>query len=282
MPLTAAEHQKISALQQIANLVGQASRVAGNPAVLNNVINNTLPMILQWERSDPEMGELARWLRRARVDKSPHVFSNIMGQVQRMLALVRTGLPYRTDPQYGLRTQWDPIRGHVSSPLFDKDEPVRTYSHMGWRGSKKFPFGLPFPQKNVIEGWGDGFGEIHRLLSQPTSGFSSYGDMVRAGAAIMTGGASEMMPSSGTAPAKTATTTTPPSTTEPSPPPKAEPRPPGHKPSPLPTFDLSKGIEKTAAPAPPGMSKTGKAIVVSGIIGFMLLFGGALAFALQE
>jgi hypothetical protein len=26
---------------------------------------------------------------------------------------------------------------------------------MGWRGSQKYPFGKAFPEKNVIEGWGD-------------------------------------------------------------------------------------------------------------------------------
>ena len=180
MPLTAGEHQKVAALQQIANLVSQAASVAGNPNVLNNVINNTLPLITQWERSDPEMGQLARLLRRARVDKSPHIFSNILGQVQRMINIVRTGLPYRLDPQYGLKTQYDFIRGHVTSPLFEKGEPVRTYSHMGWRGSKKFPFGLPFPQKNVIEGW-----------DRPSIGYGAYGEEGTA-AAVATGGASKI------------------------------------------------------------------------------------------
>jgi len=153
MPLTASEHQKISALQQIANTVGQAQSVAGNQAVLTNVVNNALGLISQWERSDPEFQELAIWLRRARVDPAPHVLSNIAGQVQRMVSLVRGGTGYRTEPQYGLKTIWDPIRGNVSSPLLEEGEPVTPHSHMGWRGSQRFPFGLPFPQKNVIEGW---------------------------------------------------------------------------------------------------------------------------------
>jgi hypothetical protein len=153
MTLTAQEHQKIAVLQTAANLVGQAQRVAGNPGVLRNTIDRLLPQIAQWERSDPEFQELAIQLRRARSGMSPHYLTNIAGQVQRMIALVRTGLPYKVDPQYGLKTQWDPVRGHVTSPLFEEGEPIRTYSHMGWRGSQKFPFGLPFPQKNVIEGW---------------------------------------------------------------------------------------------------------------------------------
>jgi len=151
--LTAAEHQKIAALQQVANLVSQAQSVAGNDQVLQNTVNNLLPLISQWERSDPEFQELAIWLRRARVDKSPHVLMNIAGQAQRMVSMVRGGLPGRKDPQYGLNTIWDPIRGNVSSPMFEEGEPIRTFSPMGWRGSKKFPFGLPFPQKNTIEGW---------------------------------------------------------------------------------------------------------------------------------
>ena len=155
MPLTALEHQKIAALQQIANMVGQAQSVAGNQQVLNNVINNVLPLISQWERSDPEFAELAIQLRRARSGASPHYLTNIAGQVQRMVALVRTGLPYRTEPQYGLKTEWDPIRGNVSGPLIQGDEPIRTFSPYGWRGSQRFPFGLPFPQKNMVEGWGD-------------------------------------------------------------------------------------------------------------------------------
>jgi len=153
MPLTASEHQKIGALQTIANLVGQAQSVSGNQAVLRNVVNNALSQISQWERSDPEFQELAIWLRRARVDSSPHVIMNIAGQAQRMIAMVRGGLPYRTDPQYGLKMQWDPVRGNITSPVFEEDEPITPHSAYGWRGSKKFPFGLPIPQWNVVEGY---------------------------------------------------------------------------------------------------------------------------------
>jgi len=153
MTLTANEHQKIAILQQAANLISQAQSVAGNNQVLQNVVNNLLPQVSRFERSDPEFQELAIWLRRARVDPAPHVLSNIAGQAQRMISLVRTGLPHKIDPQYGLKTVWDPIRGHISNPVIEGDEPIRTYSHMGWRGSKRFPFGLPFPAKNTIEGW---------------------------------------------------------------------------------------------------------------------------------
>ena len=153
MPLTAQEHQKIAVLQQAANLVTQAQSVAGNPQVLNNVINNLLPQIQIWERSDPEFAELASQMRQARSGMSPHYLANIAGQVQRMISIIRTGLPNRTDPQYGLKTEWDPIRGNVSGPMIQGDEPIRTFSPYGWRGSKRFPMGLPFPQWNVVEGW---------------------------------------------------------------------------------------------------------------------------------
>lgn len=152
MPLTASEHQKISALQQIANTVGQAQSVAGNQAVLSNVVNNALSRISQWERSDPEFQELAIWLRRARVDPAPHVLSNIAGQVQRMVSLVRGGLGYRTN-KAGEKVIWDPIRGMVSSPMFEEGEPITPQSVYGWRGSKKYPFGKAFPEKNLIEGY---------------------------------------------------------------------------------------------------------------------------------
>lgn len=157
MPLTAQEHQKIAVLQQVANLVGQAQSVAGNQQVLNNVINNILPQIQMWERSDPEFQELASQMRQARSGNSPHYLTNIAGQAQRMISLVRTGLPYRVNRE-GERMEWDPVRGWITSPMFDPNEPVRTFSPMGWRGSKKYPFGKAFPEKNVIEGYGE-FGD---------------------------------------------------------------------------------------------------------------------------
>lgn len=152
MPLTASEHQKISALQQIANLVGQAQSVSGNQAVLRNISNNALNLIGQWERSDPEFQELAIWLRRARVDSSPHVIMNIAGQAQRMIARVRGVSPVKLDWE-GDPVVWDAVRGAVSSPLFDPKEPVRMYSHMGWRGSQKHPWGKAFPTKNMLENY---------------------------------------------------------------------------------------------------------------------------------
>jgi hypothetical protein len=152
MTLTAQEHQKISVLTQVANLVGQAQSVAGNQGVLNNVINNILPQIRMWERSDPEFAELAIQLRRARSGNSPHYLTNIAGQAQRMISLVRGGLGYKVNRE-GERVIWDPVRGLVTSPMFEKDEPIRTFSPMGWRGSKKYPFGKAFPEKNLIENW---------------------------------------------------------------------------------------------------------------------------------
>lgn len=150
--LTAQEHQKISALQQIANLTSQAQSVAGNQQVLNNIIGPSLSLISQWERSDPEFQELAMWLRRARVDYSPHVLMNLSGQAQRMISLLRGGLGYKVNRQ-GERVIWDPVRGNVTSPMFEEGEPLRTFSPMGWRGSKKYPFGRAFPMKNYIEGY---------------------------------------------------------------------------------------------------------------------------------
>ena len=144
-------------LQQVANLVGQAQSVAGNKAVLNRVINNLLPQISMWERSDPEFTELAIQMRRARSGNSPHHLMNIAGQAQRMISLVRGGLGYKVNKE-GEKVIWDPIRGMVTSPLFEEDEPIRTFSPMGWRGSKKYPFGKAFPEKNLIEGWDTGFG----------------------------------------------------------------------------------------------------------------------------
>ena len=152
MSLTAQEHQKIAVLQQVARLVGQAQSVAGNQAVLNRVINNLLPQIAMWERSDPEFTELAIQMRRARTGQSPHYLMNIAGQAQRMISLVRGGLGYRVNKE-GERVIWDPIRGNITSPMFEEGEPIRTFSPMGWRGSKKYPFGRAFPEKNVIEGY---------------------------------------------------------------------------------------------------------------------------------
>lgn len=158
MPLTASDHLKISALQQVANMVGQMQSVQGNPAVSANVVNNLLPLIQQFESSDPEFQELGIWLRQARASGAqgppPHVVANIAGQAQRMIALIRTGLPYRTN-EAGERTVFDPVRGHVSSPLFEEGEPLRPNSVYDWRGSKKYPMGRAFPEWNVIEGWGD-------------------------------------------------------------------------------------------------------------------------------
>lgn len=156
MPLTASDHLKVSALQQIANMVGQMQSVQGNPQVSSNVVNNLLGLIAPFESSDPEFQQLGMSLRQARAagpnGPSPDVVANIAGQAQRMVALIRTGLPYRTN-EWGERTQWDPVRGHISSPLFEEGERLRPNSVYDWRGSKKYPMGKAFPDWNVIEGW---------------------------------------------------------------------------------------------------------------------------------
>lgn len=36
------------------------------------------------------------------------------------------------------------VYGWYSTPLDDPKEPLRTYSHGGWRGSHKYPFGKVF------------------------------------------------------------------------------------------------------------------------------------------
>jgi hypothetical protein len=33
--------------------------------------------------------------------------------------------------------------------MFEEGEPARTFSPMGWRGSKKYPFGKAFPENNL-------------------------------------------------------------------------------------------------------------------------------------
>jgi len=164
--LTAAEHQKIAALQQIANLVGQMQSVQGNPQVTSNVVNNLLPLISQWERSDPEFQELAIWLRQARAagpqGPPPHVISNIAGQAQRMLAMIRGGLPYKVN-EWGERFVWDPYAGRVSSPLFEEGEPLTPQSVYGWRGSKKYPMGKAFPDWLSLESY-DGVDTSWKML----------------------------------------------------------------------------------------------------------------------
>lgn len=156
MPLTASDHLKISALQQVANMVGQMQSVQGNPNVTANVVNNLLPLVQMYEREDPEFQELGIWLRQARAagpqGPPPHVVANIAGQAQRMLALIRTGLPYKTNAA-GERVVWDPIRGNITSPLFEEGEQLRPNSVYDWRGSKKHPMGKAFPDAWSIEGW---------------------------------------------------------------------------------------------------------------------------------
>lgn len=167
MPLTASDHLKVSALQQIANMVGQMQSIQGNPQVSANVINNLLPLIQQFE-SDPEFQQLGISLRQARAagpnGPSPDVVANIAGQAQRMIALVRGGLPYKTNAA-GERVVWDPIRGNVTSPLFEEGERLRPNSVYDWRGSKKYPMGKAFPDAWSIEGWDISTNKVWMLIA---------------------------------------------------------------------------------------------------------------------
>ena len=149
MPLTALQHQKAAALQQISMLARPGGMA--DPAMMKNAVNRMAPLISQWERSDPEFAQLGMLLRRARVKPTPNTLAMVSAQAQRMVSLIRTGLPHRTN-RAGEKQVWDPGRGHVTSPMFEKGEPLRTFSPMGWRGSKKYPFGKAFPEKNLIEG----------------------------------------------------------------------------------------------------------------------------------
>lgn len=147
--LTAEDHQKISALQQVANMVSQMQSVQGNPGVTSRVVQNSLSIIAPFMNSDPEFQELGIWLRQANAagpnGPPPHVISNIAGQVQRMISIVRGGLPYSVN-EYGERTIYDPVGGMVSSPLFEKGEPLTPQSVYGWRGSRRYPFGRAFKE----------------------------------------------------------------------------------------------------------------------------------------
>lgn len=168
MPLTASDHLKVSALQQIANMVGQMQSVQGNPQVSANVVNNLLPLIQQFESSDPEFQQLGMSLRQARAagpnGPSPDVVANIAGQAQRMIALLRGGLPYKTNAA-GERVVWDPIRGNVTSPLFEEGERLRPNSVYDWRGSKKYPMGKAFPDAWSIEGWDISTSKVWMLIA---------------------------------------------------------------------------------------------------------------------
>jgi len=154
MPLTASEHQKISALQQISRLVSQAQSVAGNQQVLTNIVNSAAPLIQKWERSDPEFAQLGILLRQARMASpgNPTAFASLAGQVQRMIGIVRGSLAPRVNAA-GEKVIWDPVRGLVSSPMFEAGEPLTPQSVYGWRGSKKYPMGKAFPDYLSIEGW---------------------------------------------------------------------------------------------------------------------------------
>lgn len=150
--LTALEHQKIAALAQVANLVSQAASVAHELSVLQTVANNCLSLISQWERNDPDFSELAILLRRAKVSPSPDVMNSIIGLVNRIVNKVQIEIPSKRNYQGDIQ-KWDPIRGVVTSPIYENSEPVRSFSPGGdWRGSKKYPFGKPIPTWNEMGG----------------------------------------------------------------------------------------------------------------------------------
>lgn len=144
MNLTASDHQKIAALQQIARMVSQMQIVSGNTAVQQNVVNNLLPLVEMYT-SDPTFQELASLLRRMRVDTSPHLRAEITGVVNSMLMDVQAALPERKNAQ-GETVIWDPMRGNITSPRFEKGERDTILSpYDDWRGSRKYPFGKAFP-----------------------------------------------------------------------------------------------------------------------------------------
>ena len=175
MPLTALQHQKAAALQQISALAHPGGMA--DPAMMKNAVNRMAPLISQWERSDPEFAQLGMLLRRARVKPTPNTLAMVSAQAQRMVSLLRTGLPHRTN-RAGEKQVWDPGRGHVTSPMFEEGEPLRTFSPMGWRGSKKYPFGKAFPEEGFsgiqrpgflagFEGEVQGFGFFKRIAHRP-------------------------------------------------------------------------------------------------------------------
>lgn len=149
--LTASDYQKIAAVQQVANLVNQAASVAGNQQVLNNIVGPSLAVIQPFESSDPEFTSLAILLRQASVSTSPQTLTDLIAQVNSMADSIEEKIPQRLNYQ-GDPVRYSPIYGKVTSPLFDPNEPVRTYSPYGWRGSQKYPFGRAFPDRWSIEG----------------------------------------------------------------------------------------------------------------------------------
>lgn len=161
--LSANEHRKIAALRQVASLVSQATSVAGNQQVLNNIIGPSLSVIQPFESSDPEFTSLAILLRQAGVSTSPQTMTDLIAQVNSMADSIEEKIGPSKNSQ-GDPVRWSPIYGKVTSPLYDPKEPIRTYSPHGWRGSQKYPFGRAFPDQFSIEGWDSKNSKILGLL----------------------------------------------------------------------------------------------------------------------
>lgn len=58
-----------------------------------------------------------------------------------------------SDPTDILR--WNPGGGYFSTALDMKNEPLRTYSVYGVKGSRKFPMGKAFPEMFELDNWDD-------------------------------------------------------------------------------------------------------------------------------
>lgn len=159
MPLSPEEHQKIAVLSQVAALVSQAASVAGNQHVLTNVSYSLLPLVDQW-RSDPNFVELGILLRQAAISNTPSGLNDLIAFVNGMMDKFDDRLQQNNEvfklpvDENGNSYKWNAqFAKRQTSPLYDPKEPVRTYSHMGWQGSQKYPFGIAFQNQWTMSGF---------------------------------------------------------------------------------------------------------------------------------
>jgi len=54
--------------------------------------------------------------------------------------------------KYGAPVRWS-VYGWTSSAMDDPSEPRRLFSHAGWRGSVKYPFGRPWTEWHAFSGF---------------------------------------------------------------------------------------------------------------------------------